>query len=146
MRLGHTTRYALEALAFLIRCHARDEWGQIASIAQSGNIPRKYLEQVLLDLKNAGIVESKKGQRGGYRLARSPDQISLGQVLQAVQGEMLPLPEWLGTDAVGEGASSNFGSDSGLRDVVQRARQSVEKIFHATSIEVLVCRPENWLD
>ena len=145
MRLGHTTRYALEALAFLIRCYARDEWGQIASIAESGNIPRKYLEQVLLDLKNAGIVESKKGQRGGYRLARSPDEISLGQVLQAVQGELLPLPEWLGAELGADGVSSNFGSDSGLRDVVQQARQSVENIFRATSIEVLVCRPENWL-
>lgn len=140
MRLGHTTKYALEALAFLIRCYARDQWGQIAVIAASANIPRKYLEQVLLDLKNAGIVESKKGQHGGYRLARSPDEISLGQVLQAVQGELLPLPEWLGAD------SANFGNGSGLRDVVQHARQSVEKIFHATSIEVLVCRPENWLD
>ena len=140
MRLGHTSKYALEALAYLIRCHARDEWGQIASIAESAGIPRKYLEQVLLDLKNAGLVESKKGQRGGYRLARSPDQISLGQVLQAVQGELLPLPEWL------EENSANLGFDSGLRDVVQRARHSVEGIFHATSIEVLVCRPENWLD
>ncbi len=140
MRLGHTTKYALEALAFLIRCYARDEWGQIASIAESGGIPRKYLEQVLLDLKNAGLVESKKGQHGGYRLARSPDKISLGQVLQAVQGELLPLPEWLAV----EGA--NFGCDSGLREVVQQARHSVEQIFQATSIEVLVCRPENWLD
>ncbi len=140
MRLGHTTKYALEALAFLIRCYARDEWGQIASIAESGGIPRKYLEQVLLDLKNAGVVESKKGQRGGYRLARSPDQISIGQVLQAVQGELIPLPEWLGSD------NANFGCDSGLLEVVQHARHSVEQIFHATSIEVLVCRPENWLD
>ena len=139
MRLGHTTKYALEALAYLIRSHARDEWGQIADIAQSGAIPRKYLEQVLLDLKNAGLVESKKGQRGGYRLARSPDKITLGQVLEAVQGDLLPVPEWL------DGPNANFGSDSGLRDVVQHARRSVEKIFHATSIEVLVCRPENWL-
>lgn len=141
MRLGHTTKYALEALAFLIRCHARDEWGQIADIAASAAIPRKYLEQVLLDLKNAGLVESKKGQRGGYRLARSPDQIALGQVLQAVQGDLLPFPEWLEAGSCG----GNFAEDSGLRDVVQQARASVEKIFQATSIEVLVCRPENWL-
>jgi Rrf2 family protein len=136
--LGHTAKYALEAMAYLIPCHARDEWGQIAEIARVGNVPRKYLEQVLLDLKNAGLVESKKGQRGGYRLARSPDQISLGQVLQAVGGDILPMPDWLESDG------ANFGSDSGLRDVVQNARASVQKIFQATSIEVLVCRPENW--
>jgi Rrf2 family protein len=140
MRLGQTTKYALEALAHLISCHARDEWGQIADIASACHIPRKYLEQVLLDLKNAGLVESKKGQRGGYRLSRSPDQISLGQVLEAVQGELLPLPEWL------ENSEANFSRDSGLRDVVDQARSSVQKIFEATSIEVLVCRPEAWLD
>jgi Rrf2 family protein len=139
MRLGHTTKYALEAMAYLIRSYARDEWGQIADIAASCSIPRKYLEQVLLDLKNAGIVESKKGQRGGYRLSRSPDEISLAQVMSAIQGELLPLPEWL------EDTNGNFSSDSGLRDVVSQARDSVQRIFDNTSIEVLVCRPENWL-
>lgn len=139
MRLGHTTKYALEALAYLIRSHAREEWAQIADIARSCGIPRKYLEQVLLDLKNAGVVESKKGQRGGYRLSRSPDQIKLGQVLSAIQGELLPLPEWL------DNANPNFGDDSGLRPVVEAARDAVHRTFDATSIEVLVCRPESWL-
>ena len=138
MRFGHTSKYALEALAFLIRSHARDEWAQIADIAASCGIPRKYLEQVLLDLKNAGIVESKKGQHGGYRLIRSPDQITLGQVLSAIQGELLPLPEWIE-------ANPNFSDDSALGAVVEQARDAVARIFDATSIEVLVCRPENWL-
>ncbi len=140
MRLGHTTKYALEALAYLIRTHARDEWGQIAEIATACDIPRKYLEQVLLDLKNAGLVESKKGQRGGYRLSRSPDEISLAQVLAAVHGEIVPLPDWLEND------DSSFARHSGLRDVVEQARASVARTFEATSIEVLVCRPESWLD
>ena len=140
MRLGHTSKYALEAMAYLIRSYARDEWGQIADIARSCNIPRKYLEQVLLDLKNAGIVQSKKGQHGGYRLSRPPDEISLGQVLSAIQGEILPLPEWL------EKPNDNFSRDSGLREVVERARDGVRRTFDQTSIEVLVCRPENWLD
>src|SRR5215210_9084816 len=94
MRLGHTVKYALQALAFLIRCHARDEWGQIADIAESCHIPRKYLEQVLLDLKTAGLVQSKKGQHGGYRLSRPPHEISLAQVVRAVQGQLVPMPEW----------------------------------------------------
>ena len=136
MRLGHTTKYALEALAFLIRCHARDEWGQIKDIAEQCTIPRKYLEQVLLDMKSAGIVESKKGQHGGYRLSRRPDEITLAQVLASVQGELVPLPDWLDDDS--------FARDSGLRDAVQRARSAVRKIFNDTSIEVLVCRPESW--
>ncbi|MBW3636561.1 MAG: Rrf2 family transcriptional regulator [Armatimonadetes bacterium] len=139
MRLGNTTKYAFESLAYLIRSHARDEWAQIADIAAQSNIPRKYLEQVLLDLKSGGILESKKGQGGGYRLSRSPDQISIGQVLGAIQGELLPLPEWLDDNR------ATFSTDSGLGDVVRQARDTVGRLFDQTSIEVLVCRPETWV-
>ncbi|HEX9997071.1 MAG TPA: Rrf2 family transcriptional regulator [Abditibacterium sp.] len=139
MRLGNTTKYAFESLAYLIRSHARDEWAQIADIAAASGIPRKYLEQVLLDLKTGGILESKKGQGGGYRLSRSPDAISLGQALAAIQGELLPLPEWL------EAENAAFSTDSGLGDVVRQARDTVKRLFDQTSIEVLVCRPETWV-
>jgi Rrf2 family protein len=140
MRLGHTAKYALQALAFLITCHARDEWGQIADIAKEGNIPRKYLEQVLLDLKGAGLVESKKGQHGGYRLSRAPHEISLAQVVAAVQGDLVPLPDWLD-----DNSDDAFATDYGLRQVVQQARSEVQRVFDSTSIEVLVCRPGGWL-
>jgi Rrf2 family protein len=139
MRLGNTTKYAFESLAYLIRSHARDEWAQIADIAAASSIPRKYLEQVLLDLKTGGLLESKKGQGGGYRLSRSPDEISVGQVLSAIQGELLPLPEWL------EDKEAAFSTDSGLGDVVRQARDTVRRLFEQTSIEVLVCRPETWV-
>jgi len=138
MRLGNTTKYAFEALAYLIRSHARDEWAQIADIAAASGIPRKYLEQVLLDLKTGSILESKKGQGGGYRLAKSPEQISIGQVLAAIQGELLPLPEWI------DDKNSAFSTDSGLGDVVRQARDTVKRLFDQTSIEVLVCRAETW--
>ena len=139
MRLGQTSKYAFQTLAYLIRTHARDEWGNIADIAEACHIPRKYLEQVLLDLRNAGIVDSKKGQRGGYKLSRSPDEITLGEVVAAVQGELMPIPAWL------EEESSGLSVDSGLSEVVHQAKLAVQKIFDSTSIEVLVCRPENWL-
>jgi Rrf2 family protein len=139
MRLGHTVKYALQALAFLIRCHARDEWGQIADIAESCHIPRKYLEQVLLDLKTAGLVQSKKGQHGGYRLSRPPHEITLAQVVRAVQGQLVPMPDWL--DELDEA----FGVEHGLVEVMQQVRRAVRKVLESTSIEVLVCRPEGWL-
>jgi Rrf2 family protein len=139
MRLGQTTKYAFQTLAYLIRSHARDEWGNISDISATYNIPRKYLEQVLLEMKNAGILISKKGQHGGYKLARSPDEITLGQVVASVQGELMPIPTWL------EDSDSGLSTDSGLSDVVKQANFAVQKIFDSTSIEVLVCKPENWL-
>ncbi len=138
MRLGNTTKYAFQALTYLIRSHARDERAQIGDIAAACEIPRKYLEQVLLDLKSAGLLESKKGQGGGYKLSRSPDQISIGEVLSAIQGDLLPIPDWIDDE------NSSFSTDSGLKDVVSHARDSVTRIFEQTSIEVLVCRPETW--
>src|SRR5476651_2121889 len=111
MRLGHTAKYAMQALAYLITCHARDEWGQIGDIAAACDIPRKYLEQVLLDLKSAGLVQSKKGQHGGYRLSRAPHEISLGQAVRAVQGELVHLPEWLDTPSE---PSDTFSVEFGL--------------------------------
>jgi Rrf2 family protein len=139
MRLGHTVKYALQALAFLIRCYGRDEWGQIADIAVSCDIPRKYLEQVLLDLKIAGLVQSKKGQHGGYRLSRPPHEISLAQVVRAVQGQLVPMPEWI--DELDE----TFGVEHGLREVMQQVRSAVRKVLETNSIEVLVCQPQDWL-
>ena len=139
MRLGNTTKYALEALAYLIRTHARDEWGQVGDIAEACHIPRKYLEQVLLELRRGGIVESKKGQGGGYRLSRRPDEITLNQVLAAVQGELVPLPAWM------DQPSLTLSMEFGLRDVVQRARAAVQHVFEETSIEVLVCHADQWL-
>jgi len=140
MRLGHTAKYAMQALAYLIRSHARDEWGQIAEIARSCDIPRKYLEQVLLDLKNAGLVESKKGQHGGYRLAREPHQISLAQAIAAVQGELLPPPTWMNE------SDTNLSMDLGLRDLVQQAQSAVYSVFDKASIEILVCDAGRWSD
>ena len=139
MRLGNTTKYAFESLAYLIRSYAREEWAQIGDIAATCNIPRKYLEQVLLDLKGGGILESKKGQGGGYRLSRSPDQISIGQVLEAIQGDLLPLPDWL------DAQNGSFSTESGLRDLVKQARENVRRLFDSNSIEVLVCKPDSWI-
>jgi Rrf2 family protein len=138
MRLGNTTKYAFESLAYLIRSYAREEWAQIGDIATTCGIPRKYLEQVLLDLKGGGLLESKKGQGGGYRLSRSPDQISIGQVLEVIQGDLLPLPDWLDSN------TTSFSSESGLRDVVSQARENVRRLFDSNSIEVLVCKPDSW--
>jgi Rrf2 family protein len=56
------------------------------SIAQAQGIPLKFLENILLDLKHAGLVQSQRGAEGGYWLARSPEEISLADVIRAVEG------------------------------------------------------------
>lgn len=63
----------------------------ISDIAESENIPKKFLERILLELKQVGILSSKKGKGGGYYLAKDPAQISVGQVIRAVDGSLAPV-------------------------------------------------------
>ena len=89
--LSQKAKYALKALLVLAK-----EYGQgpvlIADIAQRESIPRKFLELILLDLKNSGVLQSKKGKHGGYFLIKRPNEISFGQVLRVLEGPLAPLP------------------------------------------------------
>lgn len=89
--ISQKAKYALRALLAL----ARGEPGMpmmISDIAERQDIPKKFLEQILLDLKRHGIVESRRGKAGGYLLLRSADDISYGEVLRIVDGPLAPLP------------------------------------------------------
>ena len=79
------TRYALRSLLFLVE---EGEGGpvQLARIAETQRVPPKYLELIMLDLKKAGLVKSNRGPKGGYRLTRTPEQISFGQIVRAMEG------------------------------------------------------------
>ncbi len=87
MTLSKKTKYALAALRVL----ASQPDGQpmlISDIAKRGDIPKKFLELILLELKKGHVVDSKKGQGGGYFLRQTPDQIRLGVVIQLVSGPL----------------------------------------------------------
>jgi Rrf2 family protein len=88
MRLSTKTRYGVRAI-FDIAYHGQDQPGvaaQAKDIARREDIPLRYLEQIFQDLKRAGLVESKRGPRGGYYLKRSASEITLGDVVRALQG------------------------------------------------------------
>jgi Rrf2 family protein len=91
MRLSTKTRYGVRAV-FDIAYHGVAEGGtpvaqaQAKDIADRQHIPLRYLEQIFQDLKKAGLVESKRGPRGGYTLKRDPAEIRLGDVVRALQG------------------------------------------------------------
>src|ERR1700733_12677059 len=89
--LSHKAKYALRALLVM----ADDPSGQplhISDIAAAENISRKFLEATLLELRKRGILESRRGRGGGYRLARAPDQISFGEVIRVIDGPLAPVP------------------------------------------------------
>ena len=83
--LAQKTRYALRSLLYL----AEESGGspvQLARIAETQRVPPKYLELIMLDLKQAGLVVSTRGPRGGYLLAREASGISFGEIVRALEG------------------------------------------------------------
>jgi len=90
MKLSQLGEYALRALLVLGMNHG-PEVVRIRDIAQQQNIPRRFLEQILNDLKSAGFVQSRRGVAGGYRLQRAPDEISLADIIRHLEGPLAPV-------------------------------------------------------
>ena len=90
--ISQKARYALRALVALARSDRASEAMVISEIAERERIPKKFLEQILLELKHHGLVVSKRGKAGGYGLLRPADTISFGEVLRIIDGPIAPLP------------------------------------------------------
>ena len=89
--IAQKTRYALRSLLFL----AEEQGGapvQLSRIAETQRVPPKYLELIMLDLKKAGMVRSIRGPKGGYALAREPEEISFGEVVRVMEGPIALVP------------------------------------------------------
>lgn len=86
MKISAKAEYACLAVLALARHRPEEPPVRIREIAESHAIPERYLVQILLQLKGAGLVVSTRGAAGGYRLARPADRISLGEVLAAIDG------------------------------------------------------------
>jgi Rrf2 family cysteine metabolism transcriptional repressor len=91
MKISAKAEYACLAVLALARPRPDDAPVRIREIAEAHGIPERYLVQILLQLKGAGLVHSTRGASGGYRLARSAEEISLGEVLWAIDGPGEPL-------------------------------------------------------
>ena len=89
--LSKKTQYAFKALMYLAQ-KPNNEPVLIAEISQQRNIPLKFLENILLELKKQGILDSKKGKGGGYYLAKEPDKIILADVMRLIEGPIALLP------------------------------------------------------
>jgi Rrf2 family protein len=89
--LSQKAKYALRAL-LAMAAHPADEPVHIADIAASEGISRKFLEAILLELRKKGVLTSRRGASGGYRLARPPGQIYFGEVIRIIDGPLAPLP------------------------------------------------------
>jgi Rrf2 family protein len=90
MRISAKGEYAIKAVLDLA-LHESTGVVSIQEIATRQAIPQRYLEQVLLQLKRAGVLSSRRGAAGGYQIGRPPQEITVGEVLRAVEGKEAPL-------------------------------------------------------
>lgn len=87
------TKYAVKALMVLADEKAADGGAlRIEEIAERSDAPKRFLEHILLDLKRAGLIGSKRGRAGGYELIKDPKRISLAEILRLIDGPIAPLP------------------------------------------------------
>jgi Rrf2 family protein len=131
MKLSNKGRYGIQAL-FDIAFHNEGRPTQIREIAERELIPARFLEQIFQDLKKAGILGSKRGPRGGYHLARPASEITLGDVIRALEGPVVVL-------APDEDKSKKGPLDATCA-VFKDLALSVEQCFDAVSIADVVDR------
>ena len=92
MKASVKTDYACRAVEALALHYPKTEPLRIGDIAAREGIPQNYLVQILIELKSKGIIQSRRGKAGGYVLVKSPSEVSMGDVLRAIDGDVLEMP------------------------------------------------------
>ena len=135
MKVSKRGQYGMRAL-----CHLAETYGggvvQIREIARKESIPGKFLEGILLELKHAGIVRSRRGIDGGYELARDPSEIMLGQVMRVLDGPLAPL----GSAAELKELMRQDPRQAGFYSVLIGVRDAAAAILDQTTLADVVAR------
>jgi Rrf2 family protein len=133
--LSKRSKYAIKALLALAD-HERGEPVRIVDLAHEEQIPPKFLELILLGLKNQGILQSRKGKGGGYLLARDPADIYLGQIVRMFDGPLAPVPCASQTAYV---ACADCPNEAvcGVHLAMKAVRDATAKVLDGTSIASL---------
>lgn len=133
--LSKKTQYAFHALIYLAE-HAQEHPVLISEIAQQKNISIKFLENILLELKNAGILGSKKGKGGGYYLMKPSREIMLARIIRLLDGPIALLP--CVSLNYYEKCENCDETTCGLNEVMRRVRDATLKILENKSLEDIV--------
>lgn len=135
MKLTTRGHYSVKALLDLT-LQPKGRPASVSAIAKRQDLPAPYLEKLLIELRKAGIVESVRGAQGGYRLGKSPRDISLGQILEAVGESVDPLPR--------HEPQIDQTEDWVTFTVWRRLHQKVKEALYSISLEDLYYDARSW--
>jgi Rrf2 family protein len=135
MRVSAKAEYACIAMLHLARSHRNAQPVRIKAIADAHGIPQRFLVQILLQLKTAGLVASVRGASGGYQLARAPDQVALGEVISAVVDRtQTHRPELV--------ASPSSAAVRAVRSVWQQLQEEEQRLLSELTLAELLRRAQ----
>src|SRR5271165_6562516 len=133
MKISQKGLYGLQAMMVLTRRHHQGAI-RMRDIAYEENLPEKFLELILLELKNARLVESVRGANGGYRLRREPSEIYLSEIIRLIDGPLAPFGD---ADQL-RGLIAKDADHRALYEVFLAVRDAAAKILEHTTIADIV--------
>lgn len=136
MRLSVRGEYALRAMLAL-GLHEGEPVVRIQAVADEQKIPKRFLEQILNDLKDAGVVVSRRGVQGGYRLGRPADQITLAEIIRHIDGPLAPVS--CVSERFYEPCTCPDEGRCGIRSVMREVRDAVAEMLERVTLAEL-CR------
>lgn len=134
MKLSTRGEYALRALLVLGLKYGAHVV-RIQEISSEQNIPKRFLEQILNDLKSAGVVESRRGISGGYRLARPPREITLAAIIRHIEGALAPVS--CVSERFYEKCTCPDEARCAIRSVMKEARDAVVRVVERVTVAEL---------
>jgi len=137
MKLSLRGEYALRAL-IVLGLNPGSDVLRIQSISQQQNIPKRFLEQILNDLRTAGILESKRGLAGGYRLRVPPEEITLAKVIRLIEGPLAPVS--CVSENFYEKCSCPDEEKCGIRSIMKEVRDAIVQILEGVTLAQLCDR------
>jgi Rrf2 family protein len=138
--LSSKAKYAVRAAIQLAGKAATEEWVQTADVAEQERIPRKFLEAIFVQLRDHGLVDSRRGAHGGHRLTRAPDAITVADIIRVVDGPLALTPcasvtrYRPCTDCVGIEACR-------VQPLMKRARDAVAEVLENCTLADLADQP-----
>ena len=127
------SRYALRAMLYLAEAPPGSPPIPMTRIAQAANVPRKFLELILADLREAGLLHSHRGKMGGYRLSRPTHLISLGEIIRVIEGPLALVP-CVSRTAYRACGDCRSEADCAIRHAMMRVRDETARILDGTSL------------
>jgi Rrf2 family cysteine metabolism transcriptional repressor len=134
MKVSTRVHYGLRAMTELARSYRAGSLLSISEIARAEGLPLAYLEQLVGELRRAGLVEGTRGVRGGYRLARGPEAITVGDVYRVLEGEVAPVECTAEDYLPGACAREN---ECLSRSIWERVQQAILTVLDSTTLEDL---------